>query len=252
MRSPSASTPGAAWCWSRSRPGEREEPGAAGLEWVVDLDDPAVRPRCRAPGAQVTAHVHQHAGDARDTGVEERGRHLVGRRALADPTEIERDPDREAHRRHQRVELDVAAARHVDMCTRRDTDARDRVEVAVVAGGFERGEHRRVVATSGVARRVDRPCDQREGARRDHHRRARRVVETTQLARRPEARPARFAHFERVGRERAECRHRSFVGADREHLDVGAHRSEASWRRERGFGHRVHRTDVARTPRSGT
>src|SRR6478672_12609538 len=47
---------------------EREEPGAPGLERVVDVDHPAVRLRCRAPGAQITAHVHEHAGHAGDTG----------------------------------------------------------------------------------------------------------------------------------------------------------------------------------------
>ncbi len=49
-----------------------------------------------------------------------------------------------------------------------------------------------------------------------------------------------------------EHRHGGVVGADREHLHVGAHRPESGRRRERGFGHCAHRTDVAKSRRSGT
>ena len=134
------------------------------------------------------------------------GRHLVGRRALPDAAEIDRHAEREPYRPHEIVELDVTTPRCGPGSGRPvvATGAGDRVEVAVVAGGLERGEHGGVVPTTGVVPGIDRACEQRERALRHHDGRARRVVELAQLARRTEPRPARLQHLQRVGGERTQ------------------------------------------------
>ena len=158
----------AAGCWWRSRPRRaravpvRPVPSGSSTSTTQPCGGGASPRARRSPPRFTSTPVTPGSPASRSS-----RRHLVGRRALADAAEVERHAGREAHRPHEVVELDVAAARGGRGVPSRRVvlaGAGDRVEVAVVAGGLERGEHGRVVATAGVAPRVDRARDERERA----------------------------------------------------------------------------------------
>ena len=123
---------------------------------------------------------------------------------------------------HDAVEHDPGAPGRGNGIARRLGGGRDLVEAPVVTRGHERGEDRRVVATTGEPPRVDGPLDERERLRRHDHRRTGGGVQPAELARGPEAAPLRLERFDRRGRGRRE------IGgaAEREHRHIGAHGAE--------------------------
>ena len=189
---------------------EREQPGAPGGERVVDLDHPAVRRRRVAARPEVAAQVHQHAAHARQR---------RPRAARADTSSaaapLPMPPRSSATPGGSRTADTRCRARRRRSPARR---ARRRVGVGRRRRGRprrSRGRSPRPRARRAPSGRSDRRCraTRRPRARssanvlgRHDDRRARGVVEPAQLARRPEPRPPRLAHLERVGRQRAERR----------------------------------------------
>ena len=178
---------GAGYSW-RSRPRQGEQAGASGASG----SSTSTTQPCGA-GASPARGGRRRGSPARRArrGSRPRGGRPTPRRPPrpSDATEIDRTPggSRTADTSwSSSSRRSPVRSRSVGVVA---TGAGDRVEVAVVAGGLERGEHRRVVAATGVVPGVDRAREQPERALRQHDGRPARFVELAELARRTEPRP---------------------------------------------------------------
>ena len=219
---------------------EREHPGRAGVEGVVDRDDPAVGLGGCTERAEVAAEVDEHAARA---AVDELTGDEVGGVALADASEVERDAGRQRDGAQTRVELDGGAAgggRRIAGRTR-------------ALGGRRRrshGRNRRRPPRAGRSGRSGRRCSL--------HARTARSTSANVSGRRCTGAPAAAfsAQSSLVGRNRLHfSSSRSIASAasapdvgwtvEHEHGDVGAHRAE---RRRNGCRrsslHPVHHSTV--------
>ena len=217
------------------------------IDRVVDVDRPAVLARRLARHAQVAAEVHQDARGAL-------GHQLlgdeVGREALAESARVQPRASVHAHRARlgvddERVSAPVGCGR-----SRRRLVmglAGQEREVAVVAGGHERVQQRRVEASAGHPLAVQRPLGQQQRVAGDRDRRTRGAIDARHLAVGDEPAPA-LLELANAGER---VRHVVRLALGQQDVDLRPHGGEAQLDRHRrdsaraGTGGRIVATRVA-------